>query len=104
LPAFEDIFKETDYNLVFSENGEDALLKMKLFKPALVIADITMSDKDGKELCQMLKEDPNLNKVPFVLLGGPFDRGKEAGEGRWRHHETLAEGTYFKNGGWIADG
>jgi len=75
--AFEDIFKETDYNLVFSENGEDALLKMKLFKPALVIADITMSDKDGKELCQMLKEDPNLNKVPFVLLGGPFDQDIE---------------------------
>ena len=75
--AFEDIFKETDYNLVFSENGEDALLKMKLFKPALVIADITMPDKDGKELCQMLKEDPNLNKVPFVLLGGPFDEDIE---------------------------
>ncbi len=76
--AFEDIFSETDYNLVFSENGEDALLKMKLFKPALVIADITMPDKDGKELCQMLKEDPNLNKVPFVLLGGPFDEDIEA--------------------------
>ena len=75
--AFEDIFKETDYNLVFSENGEDALLKMKLFKPALVIADITMPDKDGKKLCQMLKEDPNLNKVPFVLLGGPFDEDIE---------------------------
>ncbi len=75
--AFEDIFKETVYNLIFCENGEDALLKMKLFKPALVIADVTMPDKDGKELCQMLKEDPNLNKIPFVLLGGPFDEDIE---------------------------
>ncbi len=71
--AFEDIFKETDYRLIFSENGEDALLKMKMGKPALVIADVTMPDKNGKELCQMLKGDPNLNRVPFVLLGGPFD-------------------------------
>jgi CheY-like chemotaxis protein len=75
--AFEEIFKETGYNLIFSENGEDALLKMKLFKPALVIADVTMSDKGGKELCQMLKGDPDLNKVPFVLLGGPFDEDIE---------------------------
>jgi CheY-like chemotaxis protein len=75
--AFEEIFRETDYNLIFSENGEDALLKMKLFKPALVIADVTMPDKSGKELCQMLKGDPNLNKVPFVLLGGPFDEDIE---------------------------
>ncbi len=71
--AFEEVFKGTDYNLIFSENGEDALLKMKLFKPALVIADVTMSDKGGKELCQVLKGDPDLNEVPFVLLGGPFD-------------------------------
>jgi CheY-like chemotaxis protein len=75
--AFEEIFKETGYNLIFSENGEDALLKMKLFKPALVIADVTMSDKGGKELCQMLKGDPDLNKVPFILLGGPFDEDIE---------------------------
>ena len=75
--AFEEIFKETDYNLIFSENGEDALLKMKLSEPALVIADVTMPDKNGKELCEMLKGDPNLNKIPFVLLGGPFDEDIE---------------------------
>ena len=75
--AFEEIFKETDYNLIFSENGEDALLKMKLSKPALVIADVTMPDKNGKELCEMLKGDPDLNKIPFVLLGGPFDEDIE---------------------------
>ena len=67
--AIEEIFKETDYNLIFSENGEDALLKMKLSKPALVIADVTMPDKNGKELCEMLKGDPNLNKIPFNKLG-----------------------------------
>jgi len=71
--AFEDIFKETDYRLIFSENGEDALQKMKMGNPALVIADVTMPNKNGKELCQLLKGDPNLNRVPFILLGGPFD-------------------------------
>jgi CheY-like chemotaxis protein len=89
--AFEEIFKETDYNLIFSENGEDALLKMKLFKPALVIADITMPDKSGKELCQMLKGDPDLDKVPFVLLGGPFDEDIDE-----EKNQARADGTITK--------
>jgi len=89
--AFEEIFKETHYNLIFSENGEDALLKMKLSKPALVIADVTMPDKNGKELCQVFKEDPNLNKVPFVLLGGPFDEDIEE-----EKKQVRADGTITK--------
>ncbi len=89
--AFEEIFKETDYNLIFSENGEDALLKMKLFKPALVIADVTMPDKNGKELCQVLKGDPDLNKVPFVLLGGAFDEDIEE-----EKQQVKADGTITK--------
>jgi len=89
--AFEDIFKETDYNLIFSENGEDALLKMKLFKPALVIADVTMPDKSGKELCQMLKGDPELNQVPFVLLGGAFDEDIDE-----EKSQVKADGTITK--------
>ncbi len=89
--AFEDIFKETNYNLIFSENGEDALLKMKLFKPALVIADVTMPDKSGKELCQMLKGDPELNQVPFVLLGGAFDEDIDE-----EKNQVKADGTITK--------
>ncbi len=89
--AFEAIFKETDYDLIFSENGEDALLKMKLFKPALVIADVTMPDKNGKELCQVFKGDPDLNKVPFVLLGGPFDEDIEE-----EKQQVSADGTITK--------
>lgn len=89
--AFEEIFKETDYNLIFSENGEDALLKMKLFKPALVIADVTMPDKSGKELCQVLKGDPDLNQVPFVLLGGAFDEDIDE-----EKNQVKADGTITK--------
>jgi len=89
--AFEEVFKETNYNLIFSENGEDALLKMKLFKPALVIADVTMPDKSGKELCQMLKGDPDLNQVPFVLLGGAFDEDIDE-----EKNQVKADGTITK--------
>jgi CheY-like chemotaxis protein len=89
--AFEEVFRGTGYNVTFSENGEDALLKMRSMRPALVIADVTMSDKSGKELCQMLKGDPDLSKVPFVLLGGPFDEDLEE-----ERNQVKADGAITK--------
>jgi CheY-like chemotaxis protein len=89
--AFEEVFRGTGYNVTFSENGEDALLKMRSMRPALVIADVTMSDKSGKEICQMLKGDPDLSEVPFVLLGGPFDEDLEE-----ERNQVKADGAITK--------
>ncbi|NIO05169.1 MAG: response regulator [Proteobacteria bacterium] len=70
---FEAIFEGTDSQLIFAENGEDALLKIKLYKPDLVIADVTMPNKDGFELCKIVKENSELSNTPFVLLAGIFE-------------------------------
>lgn len=70
---FEKIFEGMDSQLIFAENGEDALLKIKLYKPDLVIADVTMPNKDGFELCKMVKSNPELQQIPFVLLAGIFE-------------------------------
>ncbi|NIQ38893.1 MAG: response regulator [Proteobacteria bacterium] len=70
---FEGIFEGTDSQLIFAENGEDALLKIKLYKPDLVIADVTMPNKDGFELCKIVKANSELRGIPFVLLAGIFE-------------------------------
>jgi CheY-like chemotaxis protein len=70
---FEKIFEGMDAQLIFAENGEDALLKIKLYKPDLVIADVTMPNKDGFELCKLVKTNPELQQIPFVLMAGIFE-------------------------------
>ncbi len=75
---FETIFDGTDSQLIFAENGEDALLKIKLYKPDLVIADVTMPNKDGFELCKIVKENSELGNTPFVLLAGIFEDIEES--------------------------
>ena len=70
---FEKIFEGMDAQLIFAENGEDALLKIKLYKPDMVIADVTMPNKDGFELCKIVKTNPELKQIPFVLLAGIFE-------------------------------
>jgi CheY-like chemotaxis protein len=66
--GFQKIFGTTDYHLVFSESGEDVLLRVKLFKPDLIIAGTALSEKNGYELCEAIKEDPAFGSIPFVLL------------------------------------
>ncbi len=71
---FQKILGTTDYHLVFSENGEDVLLRVKLFKPDLIIAGTALSEKNGYELCEAIKDDPDFRSIPFILL---LDRSEE---------------------------
>ncbi len=65
---FQKIFGTTGYHLVFSESGEDVLLRVKLFKPDLIIAGTALSDKNGYQLCEAIKDDPDFGSIPFILL------------------------------------
>jgi CheY-like chemotaxis protein len=65
---FRKILGTSDYHLIFPESGEDALLRVKLFKPDLIIAAGALSEKSGYELCQAIKGDPGFRSIPFILL------------------------------------
>ena len=71
---FQRIFGTTDYRLVFSESGEDALLRAKLFKPDMIIASGTgLREMGGLELCGAIKGNPEFKHIPFILVSGIFD-------------------------------
>ena len=65
---FKRIFKTTDYRLIFSENGEEAILRVKLFKPDLIIAASGLPEKSGLELCEDIRADSESKHIPFILL------------------------------------
>jgi len=71
---FQKIFGATDYRLIFSESGEDALLRAKLLKPDLIIASgAGLHEMGGLELCGALKGDPEFKHIPFILVSSIFD-------------------------------
>jgi len=76
--AFQRIFETTDYHLIFSESGEDTLLRIKLSKPDMIIASETGLHKmGGLELCGVLKGDPELKHIPFLLISDIFSEVSE---------------------------
>ena len=64
-------FANEDYELTVVDNGADALIKAREIKPDLILADVVMPEKDGYQLCQEVKGDPELAGTP-VILGSPF--------------------------------
>jgi len=82
---FQKIFETTGYHLIFSESGEDALLRIKLYKPDMIIASTTgLQEIGGVELCGVLKEDPEFKGIPFVLISSIFSEISEKDRKRVR--------------------
>jgi CheY-like chemotaxis protein len=62
-----------DYELIPVDNGDDALVKIREIRPDLILADVVMPGKDGYQVCQAVKSDPQLQHIPVVLLAGSFE-------------------------------
>lgn len=54
-------------------NGDLAIEKVREFMPDIVLADVFMPGRNGYEVCATIKEDPELSKIPVVLLVGTFE-------------------------------
>jgi CheY-like chemotaxis protein len=66
-------FASEDVTLVTVDNGDDALERAKDTRPDLILADVVMPGKNGYEVCEAIKADPDLAHIPVLLLTGTFE-------------------------------
>ncbi len=62
------VLKKQGYEIQQACNGREALEKVRLSRPDLIISDVMMPEMDGFMLCRLLKADPALKDIPFVLF------------------------------------
>lgn len=65
--------------LIFAENGQEALEKIQSEKPNLVFLDVMMPIVNGFEVCRTVKNDLKFSDVYIIMLtakGQEFDRNK----------------------------
>lgn len=68
--ALERILAPQQMNVMAAESAEKALSMMPEAHAELVIADVVMPGMTGFELCQTLKNDPNYQHIPVMLISG----------------------------------
>jgi twitching motility two-component system response regulator PilH len=69
--------KQQGLTVVEAFDGADAIEKVKVSLPDLVVTDVVMPNKNGYELCRWLKGDPKANKIPVIMCttkSEEFDR------------------------------
>jgi CheY-like chemotaxis protein len=54
--------------VVTVSNGVAAIKKLPIVKPLLVLADGSMPGKDGYEVCEFVKNSPELSHIPVLLI------------------------------------
>jgi len=70
----ESILQDQGYAMEFASTGKEALKKAGELKPDLILLDIMLPEIDGIQVCQMLRKNSELAKIPVVMLTALNDR------------------------------
>lgn len=62
------ILESDGYQVVTAGGGQEALDKMEMEKPDLVLLDIIMPKMDGWEVFSRIKADPKTTDIPVIML------------------------------------
>ncbi len=61
-------FRALGFTVLEAHDGLEALETIRSQQPDIVILDVMMPELNGFQVCRRVKEDPELSKIPVVLL------------------------------------
>jgi len=65
--VLNDMLTKAGYEVVTSDNGEDAILKAKSQKPDLILMDVVMPGLNGFQATRAISRDPETRAIPIIL-------------------------------------
>ncbi len=63
-----DFLKDSLLKIIEAENGREAIELASLYQPDIILMDLKMPVMDGHEAIRHLKNDPDLKKIPIVVI------------------------------------
>jgi len=70
VESTKTILESKPYEVIVAHEGDEALRKAREESPDLILLDIIMPVKDGFTAAEQLKKDPQLSKIPTLMLTG----------------------------------
>lgn len=71
----KDILKDLPVELAMAADGNEAWQKITKLVPQLVLLDLNIPGKDGREILRSLQESPQLSRVKVLAMSG-VERGE----------------------------
>lgn len=60
--------REQGYTVSFATSGREALERIPLIRPDLILLDVMMPEINGFEVCRQLKANPTMATIPIIFL------------------------------------
>ncbi|MFN8093013.1 MAG: response regulator [Vicinamibacteria bacterium] len=89
--VIELTFSDEDFDVITVGNGRLALERLAEVRPDVVLCDIIMPEKDGYEVCEQIKSNPQWSHVPVLLLTGAFEPFDQERASRAGYDGSLAK-------------
>ena len=75
VEATKIVLESKPYDVVIAYEGAEGLRKAKEENPDLIILDVIMPVKNGFTAAEELKKDPELSKIPVIMLTAYAEMG-----------------------------
>jgi DNA-binding response OmpR family regulator len=72
--SLEFLLQRAGYDTLTAADGEEGLALIRRLRPDVVLLDIMLPKRNGYEICQTVKADPELRGIPILMLSA---RGQE---------------------------
>ncbi len=93
--SVKTILEAKPYNVIVATQGDEGLQKARNENPDLILLDVIMPVKDGFTAAEQLKKDPELSKIPVIMLTAFSAKGGETSIPRSRGY-TLETEDYIE--------
>ena len=77
VEATKTILETKLYEVIVANEGDEGLRKAREENPDLILLDVIMPVKDGFTAAEQLKKDPQLSKIPVLMLTAFAAKGGE---------------------------
>jgi two-component system alkaline phosphatase synthesis response regulator PhoP len=68
VSATKTVLESQDYAVSVAYDGDEGLDKARAEKPDLIILDVIMPTMDGFAVCEQLKNDPDTEMIPVLMM------------------------------------
>ncbi|MBA2394435.1 MAG: response regulator transcription factor [Ktedonobacteraceae bacterium] len=78
LEAIQAMLEDEGYIVITTDRGEDIEEILRLEHPDLIVLDMLLSGKDGREIAKHLKSQESTRHIPILMLSAHPRAAKEA--------------------------
>ncbi len=85
-PSIQEIYRmkfvQEGFAVISAVNGEEGVALVRAKRPDIIFLDIQMPVKNGVEVLEIMKADPEISRIPVIILSNQDDQSwfKRIGE------------------------